>query len=503
MKMNLITRIMLFALFGMIVGGAVVQSTPNLPEEVVKFFPVLCGVAFQVLHFVKVPFGVASFVVPSTLKGAREQRGQLGKKMNDLIALMETEKRSFTDAEKKQYEDWDKEFDLIQEHYERLEKLEKRNLQLAASLPPVTTEVSEGLSESEKKDFSKFSIVRGLQLLAEGKQLDGIEAEVHSMAATEARDAGIKISGFAVPSFLGNNGPSKRDKRSSQTVTGSTSVTGDQGGFSVQTDVNTLIEGLWANNFMGLVGATRFAGLVGNQTFPVQSTLPAAESQTEIGGLSDQIITFGHVDMAPKRRGATIPVSKQLLMQSSFDVQSFIISQIQKALDKFLNQDGKDALLAAISGGNLIALGTNGAAPAFADIINLETTLAAADADKGYIKYLTNPKVRGKLKGTSKLGNTIAEAVWEKDNTMNGYPAITSTIIPSTLTKGSASAICSAIIIGNFADLYVGMWGGVDFVVDPFTLAKTAEIQITANMFWDVEVARAASFAGIKDALTT
>lgn len=499
MKMNLITRILVFALFGMIVGGAFVQSAPELPEVVAKFFPVVCAVGFQYLHFVKVPFGVFSFVVPTTLKGAREQRGALAKRMNDLIALMETEKRSFTPDEKKNYDDWNKEFDQVQEHFLILEKHEQRNLLLAASMAPADTTTQEGLTDKEKRDFSKFSLVRGLQLLASGKALDGIEAEVHAIAEREARDQGLKISGFAVPAFL----PSA--KRSAQSVTGTTSVAGDQGGFTVQTEVNALIEGLWANNFLGIVGSTRFAGLVGNQTFPVQSTNPAAEAQTENGTLSDQLITFGHVDMAPKRRGATIPISKQLLMQSSFDVQSFVIAQIQKALDKYLSIDAKDALLAAITSGNanLIALGTNGAAPTWDDVINLETILAAADADKGSIKTLTNPKVRGKLKRTVKLANTIADPIWEKDNTVNGYQAITSTIIPSTLTKGSASAICSAIILGNFADLYTGMWGGVDFIVDPFTGAKSGLVQITANMFWDVEVARAASFVGIKDALTT
>ena len=48
----------------------------------------------------------------------------------------------------------------------------------------------------------------------------------------------------------------------------------------------------------------------------------------------------------------------------------------------------------------------------------------------------------------------------------------------------------------------MGIWGGVDFVVDIYTLAKKGEVAITANMFWDVEVARAKAFAGIKDALT-
>jgi HK97 family phage major capsid protein len=131
----------------------------------------------------------------------------------------------------------------------------------------------------------------------------------------------------------------------------------------------------------------------------------------------------------------------------------------------------------------------------------LESAIANVDADNGNFAYLTNSKVRGKLKLTQKFTGTNGDPVW-KDGQVNDYKAEVSNIIPSTLTKGTASGTASAIIFGNFSDLYVGQWGGVDFVVDPYTLAKQAEVQITANMYWNIMVARAASFAGIKDALT-
>ncbi len=499
MKMNLITRVLVFALFGMIVGGAFVESAPALPELAHRFLPVVFAVGFQALHFVKVPFGVASFVVPTTLKGALEQRGDLGKKMRDLLKKIQDEKRSFTAEEKTQYDAWDAEFDQVQEHVVVLQKEEKRNLQLAVELAPVDTTTSEGLSNNEQRNFKKFSLFRGLALMAAGKPLDGVEKEVHEMACAEARSSGLEISGFGVPTVIG---AAKRG----QTVTGQTSATGDQGGLTVQTEVNGLIESLWAKNFLALCGATRLSGLIGNQDFPVQSTKPSATALTEIEADTATEILFGKVSMSPNRRGITIPISKLLLIQNaSFDTQNFVIEQMRKALDYKLNVDAITAILAAITSGNgnLAALGANGVAPTYADMVGLETLISASDADKDGIKYLTNTKVRGKLKLTQKFASTNGDPVWEKGNEVNGYPAVTSNIVPSNLTKGSASAICSAIVLGNFQDFYVGMWGGMDFVIDPFSKKKTAEIEITANMFWDTEVARAASFAGIKDALTT
>src|SRR5690606_40864048 len=68
-------------------------------------------------------------------------------------------------------------------------------------------------------------------------------------------------------------------------------------------------------------------------------------------------------------------------------------------------------------------------------------------------------------------------------------------LVPSNLVKGNASN-CSALIFGNFSDLFVGMWDGFEFIVDPFTAKRKGQIEVTANTFYDIKVARAASFAG-------
>jgi len=73
--------------------------------------------------------------------------------------------------------------------------------------------------------------------------------------------------------------------------------------------------------------------------------------------------------------------------------------------------------------------------------------------------------------------------------------------VPSTLTKGN-SDVCSAIIFGNFADLLIGQWGGMDIVVDPYTQAPSGLVRLVINSWWDVLVKRAASFAAMQDALT-
>lgn len=362
------------------------------------------------------------------------------------------------------------------------------------SFSPVTGETgNRDISEKDGKDFGKLSILRGLQLLAGGKQLDGVEAEVDQEARKQARAQGVEMTGtFNVPSNLRG-----------QTATGQTTNAGDQGGFTVPTEINGLLGDLWDKNFLSEVGATRFANLMGTQKFPVQITKPTAQEKTEIEAISNDEILFSEITMTPNRRGTQIPISRQLIMQSTEDIQAFVLNQIRLALDKKLNQDAITALLAAIvsGNGNLLAGGTNGIAPTYAHMVLLETTVANANADNAPLRHLINPKLRGKLKTVQQFDSTNGVPVFQK-GVINDYPAIVTNLVPSNLTKGTANGTCSAHIFGDFSYLYVGMWGGMSFTVDNVTLASTDQVKIVANAYWDVEVARASAFAGYKDFLT-
>ena len=115
--------------------------------------------------------------------------------------------------------------------------------------------------------------------------------------------------------------------------------------------------------------------------------------------------------------------------------------------------------------------------------------------------YLTNAKARGKLKQVVKASNT-AEFIWDKDG-MNGYKALVTNAVPGTLTKGGSGAVCSAILFADWSKLFIGQWGGLDIIVDPYSLKKKAEIEITALSYYDICATYPAAFAAMKDALTT
>lgn len=160
--------------------------------------------------------------------------------------------------------------------------------------------------------------------------------------------------------------------------------------------------------------------------------------------------------------------------------------------------------ITATAGIGSVAGGTNGLIPAWSHIVGLETEVAVDNALRGKLGYLTTPQVAGVLKQVKRdvAGNGfIWEGMNDGNGSVNGYRAATSTLVPSTLTKGSSSDVCHAIIFGNFEELIMAYWGGVEIVMDNITQAQTGTVRITANAFFDVGVRRAQSFSAMLDAL--
>jgi len=236
----------------------------------------------------------------------------------------------------------------------------------------------------------------------------------------------------------------------------------------------------------------------------------------ENGAPTEAQPTVGQVTLSPKTVAAWCDYSRRLTLQSSIDVEAFVRADLAANLAQMIqiaaiNGSGSSNQPTGVlnaAGIGSVAGGTNGLAPDWTHIVGLETLVSVANANLGSLGYLTNAKVRGKLLTTQKFASTNGEPVWGEAQTagegrLRGYAAYVTNAVPSDLTKGSSSGICSAIAFGNWQDLLVGFWGGLDILVDPYSLSTTGGKRITAFQDCDIAVRRAASFAAMKDALTT
>lgn len=446
----------------------------------------------------------------------RDERAELAEELDMIVEIAKEEKRDLTAKESTRSDEILAELDSLDADIKRRDAIESR---LAAkreadSNGPTEIRHKREPQTEEKKVVKRWSVLRAANsLLNKDGKLDGVEAEMHQEAANEMRYLSLSPQGVAVPSFF------FRDPRQQRDMTATGGTNGDQGGNTIQTNVGSMIDYLWPRMTVQNLGADMMTGLTSNISMPREATVPTAtwEGETDEGAESSP--TTDTVSLSPKRVGTFVDVSRQLLIQTQVPglearIRRNIEKSIGQAVDTVaLNGSGSAPIPRGIlntSGIGSVAIGATGGTPDWGNIVDLEASIASANADMGSLAYLTTPGIRGLLKTTEKATNT-GMFIWENavmggvqsptvgEGQLNGYRAAISTLVPSNLTKSSGINL-HAIIFGNWNDLIIGQFGGMDIIVDQYTQATKTMVRLVVNSWWDVAIAHAVSFAAIKDA---
>jgi HK97 family phage major capsid protein len=348
-------------------------------------------------------------------------------------------------------------------------------------------------------DLGRYSLCRAIHSAGQGR-LDGLEAEVSQELA---RSMGKSPDGFFVPHGI------LIGQRAGLSVTGDS---GDYGGNTVGLMIGGFIDALRPMLAVAQAGATVMSGLTGNVGLPRHVAASTASWKGEVAELDEKSQEIDQVLLTPKRVGAWTKFSKQLVAQSSHDVENFVrmdlLAAVAVAFDlAAIAGTGADSQPTGIlntSGIGSVAGGTNGLAPTWAHLVALMSAVANANAAGARSSFLFSTKVEGKLRNTVKVASTDSKMILEDGQTsLVGKPWVASNNVPDNLTKGTSSGVCSAIIFGNFADVVLASFGaGTDVVVDPYSLATSGQVKVVVNSYCDVGIRRAASFAAMKDALT-
>lgn len=430
--------------------------------------------------------GVVSQLINKSMKKSdvlKQQRAALELELKPLLEVAE-----MNDDQKRQFDDLETKITNLDVEIARQEKFEARQLESAAVS-------GKSISSKEEKEISSYSLSRAIRLLCDHKPVDGLEGEMHQEGMREFKAIGKEVKGFTVPMIVLNQRAS----------TGQNVTTAGDGGNLVQTDPYLFVESLKNAMVLSKMGATVLTNLVGNLPLLKGGSFTASWV-AEGSAVSFTKESFSKATMTPKNLMVAGAISKQLLVQTNNIADRLIRDEIVKAIALGLeaaaiNGAGAPAPTGILntSGIGSVAGGTNGLAPAWSHIVDLESAISIANGMQN-ISYLTNSKVVGKLKQTLKASG-VAGYILENGNT-NGFPLFATNAVPSNLTKGTSSGVCSAIIAGDFSELFMGMWGGLDLVVDPYTRADYNEVKLVLNQFADVALRNAESFAAMKDALT-
>lgn len=350
-----------------------------------------------------------------------------------------------------------------------------------------------GLTDKETR---QFSFMRAINALVDKDWKDaGFEREC---SEAMAQKTGKRAKGFYVPPEV-----MRRDLEVGTPTAGGNLV------------ANQLLPGSFIElmrNKMSVMraGAQMLTGLEGNILIPRQTGGATAYWVAESGAPTESQPAVDQVSMAPKTVGGYTDLSRKTLLQASIDVEQWVRQELATTVAIEADRVGMSGSgstnqprgVRNTSGIGAVIGGTNGALVIWDHIVDLESAVANANADIGKMAYITNTKVRGRLKKIAKFSGTN-DRVWDGGaNPLNDYQAIISNQVPSNLTKGSASGICSSITFGNWEDLIYGFWGAMDIMVDPYTFSTTGTVRVRILQDMDVATRHPASFASMEDALT-
>lgn len=353
-----------------------------------------------------------------------------------------------------------------------------------------------GLSD---KEAGQYSIARAVAAMMTGNWKEaGLERDASEAAA---KRFGMGTKGILIPFDI----MARRDF-----TVGTASEAGNLVATQLRPD---LFADVLRNRLaLGRLGVTMLFGLTSNVDMPRKLSGSSLGYVTEVAASAETQPSTGKVTLSPKRIGGYIEFSKQAVIQSSLAIEPMlrqdILSEYQVNFENAaINGSGSGANPRGIrntSGIGAVVGGTNGLALSWDHLVDLESACANVNAEPDTSSgYLINTKTRGKTKKTLKAAGL--PFIWDNGaQPLNGYRAEVTNNVPSNLTKGSSSGICSSVIFGsNWPMLVMATFGAVELLVDETSIAINGMNRLILNGFVDVGCRRAADFASMEDALTT
>lgn len=353
----------------------------------------------------------------------------------------------------------------------------KQHAAPAPAIQPIGGNADIGMSASEVRSFS---FQRAINALANPNNREAWEAAAFERECSEAAQqrTGKPSQGIMVPSDV------LRGQR--DLVVGTSTA----GGNLVSTDLRTgdFIDLLRNRLALANVGATVLNGLQGNVSIPRQTSAASAFWVGEGGNPTESQQAFDQISMTPKTIGAFVDYSRKLLLQGSIDVESMIRMDLAKVLSLEIDRVGiygTGSTNQPLGLTNTTGLGsqTITGTGTFAEYVSMETKVAVANADVASMYYILNATSRGALKTTEKsAGGTVGNFAL-MDDTLNGYPVVVSNQLGT-----------NDCLFGDFSQMILGLWSGLDLKVDDITGATAGTVRVIALQDLDFAVKQPGAF---------
>lgn len=333
---------------------------------------------------------------------------------------------------------------------------------------------TDGEDDKDKKDKrtsninimnKEFRLISAINAIANNRNLNEVDSAVVNAGATAMRNAGISTSGQIQLSA---------EKRTLSVATADGVV---------ETEVENILAPLRDNSVLISAGAKYLTNLNGNVKLPVMNK-GNVTWEGETASAKDAGNTITAKELKPKRLTAFVDVSKQFLIQDSADAEATLRADIVNAIGEKLQQ----TILGAEAGtetkpNGIFSIDASAvtSVTTFKDICDLEAKVDDSNAGANRC-YLVSNKAKAGLRNMAKSAKST-ELVMQ-----NGE-------IDGTKVYATSSISDKYLAYGDFSNLVIGQWGGIDLVVDQYSVAKEGCVRLVISAYFDAVVVRPESIA--------
>lgn len=318
------------------------------------------------------------------------------------------------------------------------------------------------INNTKNIHMSNFSLIKAINDVVNNRNINEDALNVIEMGATEMRKSGLSYSGqIQLP-------VEERGDAVAATVA-------TDGKEIVATDKLNILSPLMGKSILAEAGATFLTGLVGNISIP-NYTGSTCGWKGELEAADNGKGNFGSVELSPKRLTSYIDISKQFLTQDSVGAEEMLRADIVNSLVAKLEQTifgdaaGDSTKPAGIFNGAEVA------APSYQGVCEAEAAVTDYSGEK---RFVMGPSAKSAFKQATISGTKSDLRLLLEDGEVDGYPV-----------SDSSNVVAGGYAFGDFSELVVAQWGGIDIVVDPYTLATKNAIRLVINAYFDAKVRR-------------
>lgn len=331
---------------------------------------------------------------------------------------------------------------------------------------------TEGEDDKDKKDKrqsnniimnKEFRLINAINDIANNRNLNEVDSAVIKASANDMRALGINASGQIQLSG---------EKRTISVATADGVV---------ETEVENILAPLRDNNVLVNAGAKFLTNLKGNVKLPVMGASNCTW-EDETASAKDAGTTITSKELSPRRLCCYLDVSKQFLIQDSASADATLRQDIVNAISEKLQK----TILGAGAGSTKQPAGIfNGATPTtattFADICAIESAVDDANVG-GNRAYIVSNKAKAALRNMAK--STKSTELVMQNGEIDGTP-----VYATSSVEGKNFAY------GDFSNLVIAQWGGVDMIVDSISQSTSGCVRLVINAYFDAVVVRPEAIA--------